>query len=154
MIGMFFDTWVYSSNMYPGCNIYTRYNNIYGASNFFLHWSFGQEENMGRKGEKRRWAGGGRQRANGDGDEGFLLISLRRLPGKRTREIRSRCSFMRVGPVTTLCASSPRQLLRKWVTVSYCIADSYGRPSVCAYLRPPTLTLMFLLGLRIPKKVR
>ncbi|CAM6029919.1 unnamed protein product [Sphagnum balticum] len=46
------------------------------------------------------------------------------------------------------------QLLRKWATVSYCIADSYGRPSACAYLRPPTLILMFLLGLRIPKKVR
>ncbi|CAM6029920.1 unnamed protein product [Sphagnum balticum] len=70
------------------------------------------------------------------------------------KENRERCSFMRVGPVTSHCASSPHQLLRKWVTASYCIADSYGRPSVCAYLRPPTLILMFLLGLRIPKKVR
>ncbi len=133
--GMLFDTSIYSSNMYPGCNIYTRYNTICYASIFFLHWSLGQEEKMGRKGEKRRWAGGGRQRANGDDEEGFLFISLRPLPAKRTREIRARCSFMfRVGPVATHCASSPRQLLRKWATASYCIADSYGRPSVCALL--------------------
>lgn len=140
--------------MYPGCNISTRYNTICYASIFDLHWSFGQEEKMGRKGEKRRWARGGRQGANGDGEEGFLLISLPPLPAKRTREIRARSSFTCVGPVATHCASSPRQLSRKWATASYCIADSYGRPSVCAYLRPPTLTLTFLFGLRIPKKVR
>ncbi|CAM6078987.1 unnamed protein product [Sphagnum tenellum] len=81
---------------------------------------------MGRKGEKRRWAARGRQRAIGDGEEAFLLISLRRLPGKCPRGIRARCSFMRVGPVTTHCASSPPQLLRKWAPASYCIADPMG----------------------------
>ncbi len=138
---MLFDTGIYSSNMYPGCNLYTRYNTICYASNYFLHWSLGQEEkNWGGRGRR----GDGPEAANGGGEEGFLLISFRRLPGKRMRGIRARCSFMRVGPVTTHCASSPRQLLRKWVTASYCIADSYGRPSVCAYLRPLTVILMFL----------
>jgi hypothetical protein len=93
---------------------------------------------MGRQGEKRRWAGGERQGANSDDEEGFLLISL---PGKRSRGLSSSgkayardssALFLdaRGRPVATHCASSPRQLSRKWATASYCIADSYGRPLV------------------------
>ncbi len=55
---MLFDTGIYSSNMYPGCNLYTRYNTICYASNYFLHWSLGQEE--------KNWGGRGRR---GDGQE-------------------------------------------------------------------------------------
>jgi len=98
---------------------------------FFLHWSFGQEEKMGRVGEKRRWAAGGRQRwrrglsphlsspASGKAyarDSSALFLYVSRGPGGHP-----------------LCFSSP-STLEEVGYASYCIADSYGRPSVCALL--------------------
>jgi hypothetical protein len=50
VIGMFFDTWVYSSNMYPGCNIHTRYNTICHASIFFSSLEFGAGGKNGQEG--------------------------------------------------------------------------------------------------------
>jgi hypothetical protein len=105
---MFFDTWVYFSNMYPGLTYIPGATLFAMHQIFFLHWSLGQQEKMGRQGEKRRWAGGERQGANADGEEGFLLISPSASGKAYARDSSALFLHARGRPLATHCASSPR----------------------------------------------
>lgn len=146
---MFFDSCVYSSNLYPGCNIYTRYNTIYGASKKFLHWSLGQEEKNGQEGgEEAR----GRRRPTKSQWRWRRGLSphLSSPASGKAYARNSSALFLYVsrGPGGhPLCFSSPSTLEEVGYSIllhSWFLWEAVG---LC-------ITLTFLFGLRIPKKVR